>query len=179
MYCAHSDCTSHVLLSLQYKLTCVSFENSYFRQRKDVDLAMQFWWRASALESLRGYIQGVLLQKKIHNWRIQLEKIVVMLSPLVDAFSQVVNFQDPAQASGGPGSWVAGTVGYLQLRLLEVYSLIPSRVGYPKDHEALVKLCSKPIRGPAAILSSSGTYDATQIPIVVSVSRAEVRIHIS
>lgn len=142
------------------ELVCISHKNSYFRQKRDVDLAMQFWWRASALESLRGYIQGILLQKKISDWKLQLEKIVAMLSPMVYALSQLPNFQDPAQAPGGPGSWVAGTVGYLQLRLLEVYSLVPTGVGYPKDHEALVKLCSKPIRGPTALLSSSGTSGA-------------------
>lgn len=34
----------------------------------------------------------------------------------------------------------------LQLRLLEVYLALPSASAYAKEHEALVKLCSRSLR---------------------------------
>lgn len=130
---------------------------SYLQESKHVDMAMQLWWRAAALESLKAYIQNILLTKRVLNWKQQLEDIVRMISPVTEALSEVPTLLDPVQAPGGPGGWIAATAGYLQLRLLDIYSLIPLNISFLGDHEALVRICSKPIRGSTTLCSTPGT----------------------
>ena len=44
-------------------------------------------------------------------------------------------------------SVMAGAAAMLQLRLLEVYLALPSAAAFTKEHEALVKLCSRSLHG--------------------------------
>ncbi|GMH38796.1 hypothetical protein BSKO_06694 [Bryopsis sp. KO-2023] len=134
-------------------------DKSYMRQNRDIDLAMQLWWRSAALESLHAYIKGILSKGLVPGAKAQFGRIALLLSPIVDAMALVPGFQDPARAVGGPGGWVAGTVATLQLRLLEVYSLLPAGAGIQENQEALLKLCSKALRTPTALLSSGGVSE--------------------
>lgn len=116
-----------------------------------------------ALESLKAYIQNILLAKKTSAWMFQLENILRLISPLVEGLSQAPTLLDPAQTPGGPGGWIAATAGYLQLRLLEIYTLIPFGINHLGDLEVLLKICSKPVRGSTTLSSLSGTPLLRQI----------------
>ena len=48
-------------------------------------------------------------------------------------------------------SVLAGAAAMLQLRLLEVYLALPSAAAFTKEHEALVKLCSRSLHGSTLV----------------------------
>ena len=125
---------------------------------KDLDLAMQLWWRGAALEALQAYISGVLLKGLAAAPRAKIETVVSLVTPVLEAITSSPILQEPMRATDGPGGWVAGTAAVLQLRLLQVYYLLPGGAAFNQEHEALFKLCFRPLRGTAILASPSECF---------------------
>eukprot|EP00803_Ostreobium_quekettii_P010737 evm.model.scf_1340.1 EVM.evm.TU.scf_1340.1 scf_1340:1414-16767(-) len=122
---------------------------------KELDLAMQLWWRGAALEALQAYLSGVILKGLAPNPSAKSQAIVSLVTPILAAVTSNPVLQDPMRAAEGCGGWVAGTASILQLRLLEVYLLLPGGLAFAQEHEALFKLCSRPLRGASTLASAS------------------------
>ncbi|KAK9820084.1 hypothetical protein WJX72_005985 [[Myrmecia] bisecta] len=116
-------------------------------------MAMEMWWRAAALEALLAFVKGPLAQaRRSESTKLQ-RAIGTLLQPTLDAVCSAPSLQDPNKGKGGPAGIFAGAAALLQLRLLEVFLALPNANAFAPEHEALSKLCARPVRGSSASAS--------------------------
>lgn len=72
------------------------------------------------------------------------------------------SLQEPARTESGEGGAFAGTAAVLQLRLLEVYLALPFASSFSKEHEVLVKLCSRSLRVTAGTVKTGQHFHPTE-----------------
>lgn len=124
---------------------------------KENDVALQLWWRSEALQTLEVYIRAVVNHAAFHKPKHELQRIVTLLAPLLEGLTSTITLEDPNQAVGGPGGWIAGTLGNLQLRLLNIFLLFPDTNAFSKEQSLLIKLCSQPFSSSSSLLNSPVT----------------------
>ena len=125
---------------------------------KEIDLSLQLWWRSEGLLALEVYIRSILdPYSTSHASKQQTQRIVSLLAPLLDGLASSEDLRDPQQVNGGPGGWIAGTLTYLQLRLLAIFRLLPECGVDTQPYAHLVKLCSQPFATATSLLNASNT----------------------
>ena len=136
---------------------------------KEIDLSLQLWWRSEGLLALEVYIRSILDHSSSHTSKQQTQHIVTLLAPLLDGLASSEDLRDPQQVNGGPGGWTAGTLAYLQLRLLAIFCLLPECSVDTQPHTHLVKLCSQPFAPATSLLNASNTASSVSSVLLRSV----------
>lgn len=72
--------------------------------------------------------------------------LVALLRPTLEVIAQQPGLHDPSRGRGGPTSAWTAAAAQLQLALLRVYGAVPGCGAYAKDHEALIRVTSRPVR---------------------------------
>lgn len=86
---------------------------------------------------------GVVAKDDAHQF---VKGVVSLLRPTLEVFAQQPSLLDPARGRGGITSAWTAAAAQLQLALLRAYAAIPGCGSYAKDHEALIRVASRPVR---------------------------------
>lgn len=113
-------------------------------------LALELWWRGSALSALAAFTRGLLPAAPPAEQPLLARQVAALLRPTLDVVAAQRALQDPARAKGGPAGVFAGAAATLQLRLLQCYLALPGgAAAFPQEQEALSKLCMRAVRAAA------------------------------
>ena len=114
-------------------------------------LALELWWRASALAALAAFTRGLLPAAPPAEQPLLARQVAALLAPTLGVVSAQRALQDPARAKGGPAGVFAGAAATLQLRLLRCYLALPGgAAAFPGEQEPLSQLAMRAVRAAAA-----------------------------
>lgn len=147
----------------------VMLNKGLMKAGKESDLALQLWWRSEGLLALEIFIQSILINADPDASKQEMQRIVSMLTPLLEGLTSNESLLEPSVAVGGVGGWIAGTVGYLQLRVLKIFNLLPDSSIFTRQYPLLMKLCSQPFASSAPILNAPNAASALGSVLLQSV----------
>lgn len=118
--------------TLPYHHTCFSSPILFYRlyavaqSYAEYTVASELWWRTMALQSLYVFVQACVVSSPLSS-SVESSAVAIVndiLRPLLALVMDHLVLRAPGQGRGGLSSPLAGASAMLQLRLLQVYSLL-------------------------------------------------------